>query len=184
MQWFYGFATSPWIKREVEIKILSALYYSPSGLFKQLIHTFSMITWLSIVLSILCIAIILMQTQIASHFTDKRLLERDANIIELIILVFGYLMNNCQKSSDNLLLTIWAFISIVIISCISGNILSSIVNRDMTSINSFAELVDSNLSIIGGKYSHYENFDKRVAGLEILKKLHNKTRFVDDYDVS
>jgi hypothetical protein len=143
-----------------------------------------MVTWLSIALSILSIAIILIQTQIASNFTNKRLFERDANLIELIILVYSYLLNNCQKSSNNLLLTIWAFISIVIISCFSGNILSSIVNQDMTSINSFEELVNSNLTIIGGKYSHFENFDKSLAGLEILKKLHNRTNFVHDYNVS
>jgi predicted signal transduction protein with EAL and GGDEF domain len=143
-----------------------------------------MATWVSIALSILSIAIILIQTQIASHITTKKLLKRDANLIELIILVFGYLLNNCQKSSNNLLLTIWAFISIVIISCFSGNILSSIVNQDMTSINSFEELVNSNLTIIGGKYAHFENFDKSWAGLETLKKLHNRTNFVHDYDVS
>jgi predicted signal transduction protein with EAL and GGDEF domain len=54
----------------------------------------------------------------------------------------------------------------------------------MTSIKSFEELVNSNLTIIGGKYSHFENFDKSLAGLEILKKLHNRTNFVHDYNVS
>jgi hypothetical protein len=183
-EWFSTFATSPWVREEVAIKILSALYKSPSGLFNQLIHTFSIITWLSIILSILVISIILIKTQISSHFTNKKLFKRDVNIVEIIILVSSYLLNNCQKTSDNFLITVWAFVSLIIITCISGNILSSIVNQDMTSINTFEELLNSNLSIIGGKYSHYQMFDNRVPGLEVLKKLHNKTEFIDDYDVS
>jgi hypothetical protein len=143
-----------------------------------------MITWLSIILSILVISIILIQTQISSHFTNKKLFKRDANIAEIIFLVFSYLLNNCQKTSNNFLLTVWAFVSLIIINCISGDILSSIVNQDMTSINTFKELLNSNLSIIGGKYSHYQMFDYEVLGLEILKKLHNKTEFIDDHDVS
>ncbi len=183
-EWFSTFATSPWVREEVAIKILSALYKSPSGLFNQLIHTFSIITWLSIILSILVISITLIQTQISSHFTNKKLFKRDANIAEIIFLVFSYLLNNCQKTSNNFLLTVWAFVSLIIINCISGDILSSIVNQDMTSINTFKELLNSNLSIIGGKYSHYQMFDYEVLGLEILKKLHNKTEFIDDHDVS
>ncbi len=135
-------------------------------------------------MSILAISIILIQTQISSHFTNKKLIKRDANIVEIIILVFSYLLNNCQKTSDNFLLTIWAFVSFIIITCISGNILSSIVNQDMTSINTFEELLNSNLSIIGGKYSHYQMFNYNESGLQILKKLHNKTMFIDDYEVS
>jgi len=164
--------------------ILSALYYSPSGLFKQLIHTFSIITWLSLILSILIISIILVQTQIASHFTNQRLLQRDANIIELIILVFSYLLNNYQKTNHNFLLTVWSFVSLILVLCISGNILSSIVNQDMTTINTFEELDKSNLSIIGGRFSHYQGFNYSLPGMEILKKLSQKTEFIDDYDVS
>jgi len=164
--------------------ILSALYYSPSGLFKQLIHTFPIITWFSILLSILVISITLIQTQTASNLTNQRLLQRDANIVELIILVCSYLLNNNQKTNHNFLLTVWSFVSLIIVFCISGNILSSIVNQDMTKINTFEELDQSNLSIIGGKYSHYQMFDNNVPGLEILKKLHKKTEFIDDYDVS
>jgi hypothetical protein len=115
-----------------------------------------MITWLSIIVSILAISIILIQTRISSHFTNKKFFKRNANIVEIIILVFSDLLNNCQKKSDNFLLTVWAFVSLIIITCISGNILSSIVNQDMTSINTFEELSNSNLSIIGGKYSHYQ----------------------------
>jgi hypothetical protein len=164
--------------------ILSALYFSPSGLFKQMFTTFSMIIWLLIILSVLIISLTLYQSQAVSHFTNRRLFKRDANLIEFIILVCSYLFNNISKTSDNFLLTIWAFTSVTLIACFCGDILSSLVNQDLTTINTFKELAQTDISIISGKWSYFDTFNNKFSGLETLKLLGNRTEFVDDYNVS
>lgn len=135
-------------------------------------------------LSVLIISLILYQNQAVSHFTYKRQFKRDANLVELIILVCSYLFNNSSKASDNFLLAIWAFISVILIACFCGDILSSLVNQDMTTINTFEELAQKNISIIGGKWSYFDTFNDSFVGLETLKLLGERTNFVDDYDVS
>jgi hypothetical protein len=135
-------------------------------------------------LSVLIISLILYQNQAVSHFTNKRQFKRDANLVELIILVCSYLFNNSSKSSDNFLLAIWAFISVILIACFCGDILSSLVNKDLTTINTFKELAQTNISIISGKWSYFDTFNDSFAGLETLKLLGERTNFVDDYDVS
>jgi hypothetical protein len=135
-------------------------------------------------LSVLIISLILYQNQAVSHFTYKRQFKRDANLVELIILVCSYLFNNSSKASDNFLLAIWAFISVILIACFCGDILSSLVNKDLTTINTFKELAQTNISIISGKWSYFDTFNDSFAGLETLKLLGERTNFVDDYDVS
>jgi hypothetical protein len=140
--------------------------------------------WLLIILSVLIISLTLYQSQAVSHFTNRRLFKRNANLVELIILVCSYLFNNISKTSNNFLLTIWAFTSVILISYFCGDILSSLVNQDLTTINTFEELVQTNISIIGGKYSYFDTFNNSFPGLETLKLLGERTDFVNDYDVS
>ena len=73
--------------------------------------------------------------------------------------------------------------TLILISCINGRILSSLINQDKNTINTFEELVDYNYSIIGGKWSYFSGFDRKRSGYEFLNVLHNRSEFVNDYDV-
>ena len=164
--------------------ILSALYFHPSGLFKQLIITFSLTTWLSILLSIIIISLVLYQSNIIFRETDAKLFHKDANLAEIMILVFSFLLNNSPRIKDNLLLTIWSLMTLIFIACIHGNILSSLINQDMTTFHSFQEIIDSNISIIGGKWSYFDVFNKTWTDIDNFKLLINRSDFVYDYNVS
>jgi len=58
-EWLFQFAISPYIKDQINIQILSALYPKPHGLLKNLVNTFSTITWISILVSIITVALTL-----------------------------------------------------------------------------------------------------------------------------
>src|SRR5687768_10989992 len=57
-------------------------------------------------------------------------------------------LNQGWKRYICFLVNIWALISVIFTSCLSGGVLSTILLQDMTAINSFAELMSSNMRII------------------------------------
>ena len=177
---FYSYATSPWVFRDSNIQILSALRFYPSGLFKQLINTFSLSIWLFLLMSILLISLALYMNQITYYLMDKKIFKRNYNFIEILILIFSYLFNKSTKV-NNLILSIWTYMSIIFVCCINGNILSSLVKQDMTTINTFQELIDYNYSIIGSRPSFYSEFNMAKPGYELFNELQKKTNFDNDY---
>ena len=181
-EWFCSFATSPWVFRDSNIQILSALRFYPSGLFKQLINTFSLSIWLFLLMSILLISLALYMNQITYYLMDKKIFKRNYNFIEILILICSYLINTSTKV-NNLILSIWTYVSIIFICCINGNILCSLVKQDMTTINTFQELIDYNYSIIGSQSTFYREFNMTRPGYELFNELKNKTNFVNDYFV-
>ncbi len=56
-------------------------------------------------------------------------------------------------SSSKFLFTIWSLISFVLISCFSGKIYSSMIERDLKTINNVQEIIESNVTIIINNYT-------------------------------
>ena len=53
--------------------------------------------------------------------------------------------------------------------------MASLVKKDMTTINSFQELIDYNYSIIGGEYSHYYADNMNRSGFKLFNELKKNT---------
>jgi len=53
-----------------------------------------------------------------------------------------------------LLVNLWSFISMILVFCFSGGILSSIVTQGIKTINTFDEMIDSNLTIVSGNWTN------------------------------
>ena len=72
------------------------------------------------------------------------------------------------SSKDNFLTNIWAFMSLILVSCLSSGILSSIVIQDVRHINTIDEIIASNLDIYGYNNSwiyykyKYNDLDKHM----------------------
>ena len=109
----------------------------------------------------------------------KNIFKRNYNFVEIMILICSYLFNKSTKA-NNLILIIWAFMALILICIFNGNILASLVKQDMTTINSFQELIDYNYSIIGGQYSHYRSHDMNRPGFELFNELKKNTHFIND----
>ena len=64
-------------------------------------------------------------------------------------------------SNQKLLTIIWSFMALTITTCFSGGILTSVVFREQKNINSFDEMIDSNLTVLtynnSWVWSQYEN---------------------------
>jgi hypothetical protein len=72
----------------------------------------------------------------------------------------------------------------ILISIFSGNFLSSLVNQDFKNIESFQELVNSNLTIISGNSSYFQYINKTLSHNNLVTLLNERAIFVNDHNVS
>jgi len=71
--------------------------------------------------------------------------------------------------------------ALIICSCFSVGILSSMVTREMKTINTFEELIDSNLSIISANNSYiYWGLTYQKSNIK-FRQLEPKIKFIDDW---
>lgn len=89
--------------------------------------------------------------------------------LRLIFEISRIILNQGSRKYICFLVNLWALISVIFVSCFSGGILSSILVRDMKAINTFEDLISSDVRIIcfnntfiyyGIKYADNWNDDK------------------------
>jgi hypothetical protein len=71
---------------------------------------------------------------------------------------------------------------VIFVSCFSGGIYTSIVYKDMKTINTYEEMLKSNLTLIGGDNSYLFHSIKWVHHNQYIKfiELKPRVKFVDD----
>jgi len=136
-----------WIRDEYNLVILSSRYVEPPQL-SHMIKTFSLDIWIFIIISIILVTIFLILNKSLMSYRKNNI---SLTWIERIIFdVSRILLNQGYRYSENanFLFTIWSLISIILISCFSGNIYSSIINKNIITINDLNELIKANITII------------------------------------
>jgi hypothetical protein len=110
--------------------------------------------------------------------------QRSKSLIEVVLFTCSYLVNCGSNKNETLLINMWSFASMILISIFSGNFLSSLVNQDLKNIESFQELVNSNLTIISGNSSYFQYINKTLSHNNLLTLLNERAIFVNDHNVS
>jgi predicted PurR-regulated permease PerM len=107
---------------------------------------------------------------------------RKLNFEKLLFFIIRYLLNQGKTAKNELLIILWAFVAFIIISCLSAGILSTIVAQEEKTINTFEELIDSNLTIISGNGSLIYWIMKYIDSNSNTKfqQLENRIKFMDD----
>ena len=105
------------------------------------------------------------------------------NIWNIFFNLIRHIVNQGLNEKD-LLTTIWSLNVLILSSCISAGILSSLVDREVKNINTIEELIDSDLTVlISNKSFLWWNFrHKRNSMRNYLKILNdlNRIAFFDE----
>jgi len=105
------------------------------------------------------------------------------DIGDMIFEIIRYLLNQATAKNIYLLTNLWALASVVILSLFSGAIYTSIVNKEMKTINTYEELINSNITLVSGndsflyhsiKWVHHNKYSKFI-------QLKPKVQFEDDF---
>lgn len=101
----------------------------------------------------------------------------------IFLKIIGTLLNQGFKDRTKFYLNIWSLMTIVLIPCYSASILSSLLFQPMKTINTFEELVVSNLSLVTGNYSALYYLHQWPGNDPKLLYIHKKISCVDDENV-
>jgi len=145
-----------------------------------MITTFSLDIWILIINSIFLVSIFLILKQslmscrkINLSFTN---IEKKLSDVSRILLNQGYR----YSGNSNFLFSMWSLISITLISCFSGKIYSSIINKNIIVINDLNELIKTNLTIISHNHSMIYYMIAYNDPSPQIKLLRNRIQFVED----
>ncbi len=106
---------------------------------------------------------------------------RKLNFEKLLFFIIRYLLNQGNSAKNDLLIILWAFVAFLITSCLSAGILSTIVAQEKKTINTFEELIDTNLTIISGNNSFVYWKIKYIDSNDMkFQQLANRIKFMDD----
>lgn len=182
IEWLHTFATVNWIKEDYGVTILSAKYVESVDV-SHMVNTFSSAIWLSLLILPLIVSIVLTVSDgINSNSYEERLTITVMTFVRRvwkssfqmiqILLNQGIRLNNC------LLLNLWSLIAVIFISCFSGLILSSLLIMNTKSINTFEELMSSDMRIIcfNNTYSYYAINWANYSNDEMLSRLQHSKR--------
>ncbi len=95
-----------------------------------------------------------------------------------------YLINQATNKNVSFLTNVWGLVSVIFVSCFSGGIYTSIVYKDMKTINTYEEMLKSNLTLIGGDNSYLFHSIKWVHHNHYIKFIELKPRVKFEDDVS
>jgi len=119
------------------------------------------------------------------HFEDNFKENLSFNCIEKTIFKVSRVLLNqgMLTSSSKFLFTIWSLISVILISCFSGKIYSSMIKQDLKTINNVKEIIESNVTIISNNYTTIYFMVKYNDPSPEIKLLRERIKFEDRKNV-
>ena len=103
------------------------------------------------------------------------------DILNILLKINAKLLNQGFNEKETLLLNIWALMTVVLVSCYSSNIRSSLIYQPMKTINNFEELIKSNISLVTGDIGFISASILQNSNDPMIKKIKNRTTFVNDW---
>ena len=195
-RWSSSFAKIPWILDSYNLVILSVVQTMAPDMSK-ILKIFSLDIWLLILLSTLILTLFFVifnyhkckhgiYYEFSYHVQFNHEVRRtDFKTAIWIFFVLGrHLLNQPLKrvTSESLLTNIWSFMAFIITVCFSGGILRSIVFREQKNINTFDEMIDSNLTVltynnsfVWSQYDSVRNYKQTLD--ENLKRLKQRLKY-------
>jgi len=171
-------ATVKWIRDEYNLVILSSTHVESPQLV-HIITTFSLEIWILIINSIFLVSIFLILKQ--SLMSCRKINLSFTNIGNTLFNVSRILLNQGYRYSgnSNFLFSMWSLILITLISCFSGNIYSSIINKNIIVINDLNELIKTNLTIVSANHSMIYYMTAYNDPSPQIKLLRHRVQFVE-----
>ena len=196
IEWSLSFAKIHWFKDDYQFVILSAIQTQPSNMTK-ILKLFSIEIWLLIMTSILIItSFLIISKKLQGFWISIAILScyylycfigeiiRFESSFKVFYNILRHLLNQSMRKElrERLLINIWSLMALTITACFSGGILTSVVFREQKNINSFDEMIDSNLTVLTYNnswiWSQYENVLLWNQPLdERLKRLSPRIKF-------
>jgi hypothetical protein len=120
------------------------------------------------------------------HFEDSFKENYSSNCIEKIVFKVSRVSLNqgMLTSSSKFLFTIWSLISFILISCFSGKIYSSMIERDLKTTNNVKETIELNVTIISNNYTTIHFMIKYNVPSPEIKLLKERIKFEDTKNVN